>query len=280
MDVTDALDREVIIERAEAVRFWLLGFGLSNRATGAIQRELGAIIADDPGGYINGQRPLAGLTIADFINELHNPNGGAVGQVKSVGDAVLKELRAAIPADTSVASPAPSAVVEPPQAEPEAPQAAAPAEPRRRGRPKGSTKAAKNGVAPPQASPVRSEELSAAPIGDMPQAVEPVAVEPVAAEAPRRRGRPRRSEAFTPIQATARATNGTKPAASPIQAAQAPAATRAVTAPVLARATATASEADPSFDQLIRLWPSLHPHARRAVVLYAGDLLVEAPYKA
>jgi hypothetical protein len=39
MDV-DAFDRELMIERAEAVRFWLLGLHVSNRATGAIQREL------------------------------------------------------------------------------------------------------------------------------------------------------------------------------------------------------------------------------------------------
>ena len=33
---------------------------------------------------------------------------------------------------------------------------------------------------------------------------------------------------------------------------------------------------DSALDQLVRLWPDLHPHARRAVVLYASDLLAEA----
>jgi hypothetical protein len=30
--------------------------------------------------------------------------------------------------------------------------------------------------------------------------------------------------------------------------------------------------------QIIRLWPSLHPHARRAVVMYASTLWVEESY--
>ncbi|NTV64837.1 MAG: hypothetical protein HGA65_15105, partial [Oscillochloris sp.] len=164
MDLIEALDRDVIIERAEAVRLWLLGFGLSSRATGAIQRELGAIIADGPGTSINGQRPLTGLTVADFISELHRLNGGAVGRVKSVGDAVLKELRATIPADTKAASAAPASeeaaeaelMIEAPWAELEAPQEEAPPAPRRRGRPKGTTKAARNGTEAPQKAPARA----------------------------------------------------------------------------------------------------------------------------
>ena len=33
--------------------------------------------------------------------------------------------------------------------------------------------------------------------------------------------------------------------------------------------------ADPALGQLVRLWPTLHPQARRAVVLYASELLAE-----
>ncbi|NTU85181.1 MAG: hypothetical protein HGA45_38460 [Chloroflexales bacterium] len=36
--------------------------------------------------------------------------------------------------------------------------------------------------------------------------------------------------------------------------------------------------ADPALDQLVQIWPSLHPHARRAIVIYASTLLAEADY--
>ncbi|NTU86275.1 MAG: hypothetical protein HGA45_44265 [Chloroflexales bacterium] len=61
-----------------------------------------------------------------------------------------------------------------------------------------------------------------------------------------------------------------KPATSRNNATPAP-----VAAPPASKAAPTISEVDPALDQLLRLWSSLHPHARRAVVLYAGDLLVE-----
>jgi hypothetical protein len=230
MDVIEAMDREVIVERAEAVRFWLLGFPLLSRATSAIQRELGAIIDNDPGTYINGQRPLAGLSIADFIAELHSPNGGAVGRVKSVGQAALNELRVRIPAATSERGPQapPEPEYTPPEPEytPPALTAAPPpaegagAQPRRRrGRPKGSTKAAR-----------RSAAIAPAASGDVPAAV--IAPEP--ADAPP-------AEDYT-----------------------APAAQRGD---------------DLMLSQIIRLWPSLHPHARRAVVMYASTLWVEEAYQ-
>lgn len=271
MNVTETLDHETLVERAEAVRFWLLGFSLSNRATGAIQRELGAIIADDPGA--NG-RQLAGMTVADFVSELHSPNGGAVGRVKSVGEAVLNELRTAIPADSQAAAPAKPAD-EVPWAEYELPLEES--APRRRGRPKGSGKAAEK--LPQEASAPAQEltEVSAVAAA----AAEPQAAEPQAAE-PKRRGRPRRTVASEPIAAEPVAAEAAAPKrrpgrprrdVAPINGTQ-PATTKAAQA-VVAENKAAPSAADLVFDQLIQLWPSLHPHARRAVVLYASDLLVE-----
>lgn len=261
MDVTATLDREVIIERAEAVRFWLLGFTLSNRATGAIQRELGAIIADDPGANRNGQRPLAGLTVADFVAELHSLNGGAIGRVKSVGDAVLRELRAAIPADIKLAPVTPEPKTPPPAVSvpqamiaPAAPEA--PPAPKRRGRPKGSTRAARLAAEAPQRAP------AAAPPG--------------AAEPKRRPGRPPRAKAPAPnLLALRTPAAGSNPgAASPLRAAPPPVATPAPTV-----AAPPVSEADPALHQLVGLWPSLHPHARRAILLYTSTLLAETSHE-
>jgi hypothetical protein len=36
---------------------------------------------------------------------------------------------------------------------------------------------------------------------------------------------------------------------------------------------------DSMLSQIVRLWPSLHPHARRAVVMYASALWIEAEHK-
>lgn len=293
MEAVEALDREVIVERAEAVRVWLLGLGLSGRATGAIQRELGAIIDNDPGSYINGQRPLAGQTVADFIKELHSPNGGAVGRVKSVGDGVLKELRAAIPEKTKAPrsrrkAPAQAAEAKPsrrrrsapvetqqaadgtapvteviapvpetaaPQvsaeaSQTEAPQAdAPPAAPRPRGRPKGSKKAAQNGAETPEEAPAPAQALVEAPVE--------VVADEQAAEPKRRRGRPRRSETPSAISPTTSTVNSL------------PSSTDTQAAPKV-------GEGDSALEELRQLWPSLHPHARRAVVLYVSDLLIEA----
>lgn len=255
MEVTEALDREVVVERAEEVRLWLLGLQLHGRATNGIQRELGAIIDNDPGAYINGQRPLAGLTVADFIAELHRPNGGAVGRVKSVGLTALNELREKIPAGSARALP--QAVAEPEYTAPEPeytapvldeaeapPAAPAPQPARRRGRPKGSTRAA------------RAEGMrQASPAGQQP---------PPAEEPRRRRGRPRREAAPPPAATTAATTGGDTPsdsAAAPYE-----------LAPIACD--------DTMLSQIVRLWPSLHPHARRAVVTYASELWAEASYDA
>jgi hypothetical protein len=238
MDVIEALDREVIVERAEEVRFWLLGLHLSSQATSAIQRELGAIIDNDPGTYINGQRPLAGLTVAEFIAELHRPNGGAVGRVKKVGYAALNELRARIPEGTGLdyAQPEPEPEYTAPELDApevpaleaatpsrvapatEAPQAEGTSEvqPARRGpgRPKGSTKTKQNDIAAFQATDTA------------------IAVQPSAPELP--------------------------------------------PAPAEVRITPVAHDGDdPMLKQIARLWPALHPHARRAVVMYVSALWAE-----
>lgn len=251
MKMTQTLDHEALVERAEAVRFWLLGFSLSSRASGAIQRELGAIIAED-----SAARPLAGLTVADFVSELHSPSGGAVGRVKSVGDAVLKELRAAIPADTYSAAPVEAAASA--ETADEAPWAE---------------------YELPVEEPAPAQERTEAPAA--PEVAEPQADAPEAV-APKRRGRPRRAVAPEPppgedAAPKRRPGRPRREVASP-NGAQ-PATTRAAQAEVAATLVAAehkAAPSDPTLDQLRRLWPSLHPHARRAVVLYASDMLIEA----
>lgn len=336
MEGNEGLDREVIIERAEAVRFWLLGLNLSNRATGAIQRELGAIIANDPGEYINGQRPLAGLSVDGFIEELHSPNGGAVGRVQRVGASALNELRAAIPAATGVkrpqAKPAPTApepeapeleapeleapepeapeletpeleTPEPETPEPETPELETPepadivteaamaetpeptdmpntesgapeAQPaRRRGRPKGSTnkkKAALNGVAvpQPQSSLAGAQALASLPPTDLSATEEPK----------RRRGRPRREDTRPAVSATISATL-LEVSAPPVNSSSAEASAPPKTHEPIFAGTPAAPVAperdDLMLKQLTRLWRSLHPHARRAVVMYASTLWAE-----
>lgn len=320
--MTEVRDHEVIVERAEALQSWLSGYSLSGRAKGALQRELEAIIADGAGS--NGDHPLAGLTITEFITALHLPNGGDVGRVKSVGEGVLKELRAAIPPDTKTprkarkpakddgeAKPrrrrgketpttngtaptngttpveetaaskvvtAPQVVVEAPQAEApqaeapeiEAPQAEAsqadvPQEqvqpaPRHRGRPR---KATQNGADVRQEAPAPAQELTEAPVEAV--AAQAVVSEPVVADTPKRRGRPRRTEAPVQPAISSSATNGTKPTA-----------TKAAPTPIAAvenKRAPKVSEVDPVLAHIIRLWPSLHPQARKAVVHYASTLL-------
>jgi hypothetical protein len=213
MEVVEALDREVIVERAEALRSQFAGLRLSGRASGALERELQGIITNDPGNYIDGQRPLAGLTLEALISELHSPAAGAVGRVQGVGSAVITELRAAMPTE----------------------QAA-------------------------QAAPTleASAEDAAAP------ADEAQAAAPEASEAPRRRGRPKGSK--------------NKPRSPVVEAAPvAEAAPAPVVAPVAEAepAPVAAPAPDAALAQLMRLWPELHPHARRALVLYAGTLLAE-----
>lgn len=295
--MADVRDRDVTVERAEALQAWLAGFPLSGRAKGALQRELEAIIADGP----SGDHPLAGLTIAEFITTLHLPNGGDVGRVKSVGEGVLKELRAAIPVDTraprkarkpakagdtaetrprrrraseepapngtapthgtepveetaSAPEPvvAPEVAAEAPQVEAlvvEVVQVEAQPAPRRRGRPK---KAAQSSADAAQQAPAPAQKPTEA-------LAEAVAAEPVVtqeAAQKRRPGRPRRAEALeTPGQAALKA--------APVMPVE----------PVVGGAIAPVSEIDPVLAHIIRLWPSFHLQARRAIVYYASDLL-------
>ena len=281
MDVSEAMDREVIVERAELLRGWLGELGLSSRTLGALERELTGIIANDPGSYMNGQRPLAGVTIADFVAGLHTRNAGAVGQVKGVGDAILTELRAVIPAEIEVAaeavvSQAPAALAQ--SAETAPPLAASDEAPpaRRRGRPKGSTNAARNGTKAPQSESLTVAsviaEVAAADVPAprrrgrprrvaLPESAAPAQANGDAPKPPARRGRPRRADTLVQIPAT----NGSAPVAS----------LKPVAAPPPPALALNAGYSDPALDQLIRLWSSLHPHARRAVVLYASDLLLE-----
>ena len=290
MDVNDALDRELIVERAEALRSWLAGLSLSIRILGPIERELAGILANDPGGYINGQRPLAGVTIEHFIAELHSRNAGVIGEVKRVGNTVIAELRAAIPADTEVsqaevvavpvpevvAVPVPEVVVAPVALQPDdaVAQIEAPEAPRRRGRPKGSTKAARQAAALAQtvSAPSAEPPVSTAVSVEAP----PSAV--VAPEPARRRGRPPRIK--SPEEAAAAPTQparrGRPARTTPVRASgSTPNRATPTVPPQPAAPTPSARPSDAALEQLIRLWPSLHPHARRAVVLYASDLLIE-----
>lgn len=192
MDAVESLDRELIVERAESVRSWLAGLKLSIRTYGILNKELSGIISNDPGNYINGQRPLAGVTIADFISDLHSPTGGAVARVKSVGPGLLAELRAAIPADTKIANGRADAE-KAPKAEPAVAQpvaAATPdaalAAPRRPGRPKGSGKTSRDQAPKEEAAP----PTVVAPVVE---AIAAPVVEPPPVNVPKRRGRPPRA---------------------------------------------------------------------------------------
>lgn len=311
MDVTEAMDRELIIERAEEVRLWLLGLKLSNRAHAPLQRELGAIIADDPGSYINGQRPLAGLTVATFITEIHRPNGGAVGKVKRMSDSVLQELRSAIPAVrvpervvTEVMSLADSHVhAETPD------QRITPTPPV-------TDSAGTNGTLPAENTngvvPQPTDDLVApAP------AVEAAPLEaPIAESQPVRRPRGRPKRVVTPDQNEAKASPPTPPSVALLDARSGtekpkrprgrprrvvvPDPVEEVAVPVNDNvATVNSSHQpdeqplpfsdniplpiaheydDPMLNQIRRLWPALHPHARRAVVMYVSELWSEASY--
>lgn len=262
MDVSESIDREVIVERAETVRDWLAGLSLSSRALGALQRELNGIIANDPGGYINGHRPLAGLTVNDVIAEVHSRNGGAVGRVKSVGDSVLAELRAAIQPEgalsaepeASAAAAAPEAQAEPTpaaaDATPEEPEPAAAVPPAELGEP-----------APASADATPEDEPGAAPAAVVAAPLEQAAPE----GAPRRRGRPKGSKS-------------TRPRAAP-PATQAPRPEPAAPLAVAPEPVPAVAGDDPVLSQLTQLWPALHPQARRAIVLYAGTLLIEGAYQ-
>lgn len=239
MDAGESLDREVVVERAEALRSWLAGLSLPGRTMGALNRELAGIIENDPGGYIDGRRPLAGLTVAEFVAELGRPGAGVVGSVRSVGETAIRDLRAAV--------------------SPGGPDAPPPGWQEYTG---GADEAAPpeshNGAAKPRRPRARKPAPDAAPETGSLAATEQVAAElsngvsPEAPAVPKRRGRPPR-QALAPLAALA-----------PV--------------PAQPVAVAPAAPTDPTLEQLARLWPSLHPQARRAVVLYTSTLLAEAPY--
>jgi hypothetical protein len=234
VSITEDLDRELIVERAEAVRFWLLGLGLSSRATSAIQQELGGIIDNDPGGYINGARPLAGLTVDDFIAELHKPNAGLVSKVRGVGTGILADLRAKVP-PTANGHPDLSALAE---YDPD------------------------EGLGELVSLPSSVEEV---PVVEAVSEVElPFEMIP-----PKRRGRPKRTDA--PLNEHPRLKQkDLKEAVAPAKFEPAP---ELVATPV---APSTGTERyEPDFEHFLKLWASLHPQGRRAVVGYMSELIIE-----
>ncbi|RRR65868.1 MAG: hypothetical protein EI684_21895 [Candidatus Viridilinea halotolerans] len=197
MTSSTTLERSMVVERAEAMRQWLCDLGLSKRALSALERELAHMIMHDADNYGNENSPLLGLTAEQFIEELHSPEGGAVGRVARVGQTTLAELRALLPANDT-----PSAEESPAGSDTE--EGAEPAV-RRRGRPKGS----KNRLRPVEASADNASQ-------ELPAPAEPEVAIP-----------------------------------------------------------APTTSADPALRHLHKLWPDLHPHARRAVLLYASMLLAE-----
>ncbi|MEI7645217.1 MAG: hypothetical protein WCJ55_13150, partial [Chloroflexales bacterium] len=126
------------------------------------------------------------------------------------------------------------------------------------GRPKGSAKAAQNGTADAQtalAAPV-SAELSPA------------------VEKPRR-GRPRRVDAPPAANIDA-----PKILAAHTVVSIMPEARELAPTPAEFHSVQAAHESDdPMLSQIVRLWPALHPHARRAVVMYASALWAEVTRK-
>lgn len=235
VSIIEDLDRELIVERAEAVRFWLLGLGLSSRATSAIQQELGGIIDNDPGGYINGARPLAGLTVEDFIAELHKPNAGLVGKVRGVGTGILAELRSKIPPIAN-SHPDLSALAE---YDPDESLGA---------------------FVPP---PLSVEEV---PVVEAVSEVEP----PLEMIPPKRRGRPKRTD----VPLNSPPLRKRKALKEVVVSAEDEPVPILVATPV---ETNTGTERyEPDFEHFLKLWASLHPQGRRAVVGYMSELLIEA----
>ncbi len=201
-----------------------MGIDVPSTVTGAIQRELSAIIDNDPGGYINGARPLAGVTVEDFIEELHTPNAGAVGRVRGVSRFVVSELQAKIP-------------------------------PR------------KNSPTLPNLDDLLDYNPDEDDLLEKVAVAEPVSTvesELQASEQPKqRRDRPRKSDAPP-------ATKKRKPRAA-VKLVVPPAPEIAV----VAGPTFDGVPADRNLESIVRLWPSLHPQAKRAVILYASELIVE-----
>jgi hypothetical protein len=259
MDAGEALDQELIAERAEALRAWLAALPLP-RPIGPLERELAAILANDPGGYIDGQRPLAGLTVERFVAELAAPGAGAVGRVRGIGPGDLDELREALgaPAGATPAD-APPAPPTPPAA-PFAPTDAAPAD--------AAPAAPAAPFAPTDAAP--ADAAPAAPTA--PFAPTPPAPTP---PTPRPRGRPRRADAPPAPEGAPAQAPAPRPRGRPRRADAPPAPAAPETPPAPAP---PAADEDSALRQLRQLWPALHPHARRAVVLYASTLLAEAPH--
>jgi hypothetical protein len=235
MDVNEALDQALIAERAEALREWLAGLPLSEYAAEALERELAGILANDPGGYINGQRPLAGVTIDDFIADLERSNGGAVARVRNLGAEALAELRAVV-----LGTP-----------EPPAPAAALAAAPLR-------------SVQPPPPHPVVSIPLPTADDGGLAGEV---------SSTPDKPGFDDPAFDDSTVDGSVSLDTALAPAIPAARSAEVP------DAPLLAGAatqSATPPAEDAALQQLLRLWPSLHPQARRAIVLYTSNLLLES----
>jgi hypothetical protein len=108
-------------------------------------------------------------------------------------------------------------------------------------------------------------------------AAEPAIAEPIIAELPTtaepkaRRGRPRR-DAAPPIVVASLFDSPTANSSAIIT----HVAHELPPAPAEVRIAPVAHDGDdPMLKQIARLWPALHPHARRAVVMYASALWAE-----
>jgi hypothetical protein len=214
------------------------------------------IIDDGLARTLKGRRPLAGLTVAEFIAELHSPQSGAIGRVRGVNEASLKELRAAIPAKAR---------------SPRAPLTFAPAG----GRPAADTRHPRR-AAPAAVTIVAASHRPPAEQARAPEP-EPARVEATAVAAPAHAPQPEAPQPEAPLA---------EPPAAPRRRGRPPGSKRAAQRGVAEPPAARVAEAEPkasgdeaALDELMRRWPALHPQARRAIVLYASTLLVEAAYE-
>lgn len=216
-----AVEQEAAREAARSLGAWLESRSLSKRALGPLQAELRRITNPEADTRPDEVHPLLGMTPPRFVNELYQEHGGAIGLVRRVGDALIDELRAAIPQD-GVDLPEVASTRGGRRRRGEAAAEVAPAAPRRRPRREVAAETAQEQLPlPPALAPDATESL---PRLDLP-----------------------------PLLSTISAhTDVAVPAQAPV--------------PV---------NDDMAWLQLGRLWPTLHPQARRAVILFAAALSVE-----
>lgn len=186
-----------------------------------------------------------------------------IGNIRGVGMNAIAELRATIPADTQAPAPEPeiAASVELPEPTPTS---------HRRERPKRARTVGANGVTATQAAPVPAQapvELPAAPNG-VAQADTFVVAAPEANPMKRRRARRVAAPLHTNVDIID--TPGLNDDRAQVRGAH-----EGQIEAIVGEPQPVPVPSDPTLEQLTRLWRELHPHARRAVVLFASELAIE-----